>query len=59
VLRALAEAGMPTLIVGEQGFLTDDGQFIGRVGALQLANDTGQLQVMHGNPKELFSEDLW
>lgn len=48
---------------GEQGFLLDDGTFLGRIGAMQLAKDNGQLKRMKGKQyyqgPELFSEDLW
>lgn len=47
----------------EEGFVLDDGTFIGRIGAMQLAKDNGQLNRREGENyyqgPELFSEDLW
>lgn len=41
-----------------QGFLTSDARFVGRVEALAIARDAGQL--LKPTPhRELFSEDLW
>jgi len=42
----------------EQGFVTDTGKFLGRVGARQLATDNGQYRG-DGKGQQLFSEDLW
>lgn len=56
-------AAMPSKIASrvkpsEQGFLTDDGQFVGREEAKAIASAAGQLlnETPHA---ELFSEDLW
>ena len=47
----------------EEGFILDDGTFIGRIGAMQLAKDNGQLNRRKGENfyqgPELYSEDLW
>ena len=47
----------------EEGFLLDDGSFLGRIGAMQLAKDNGQLKRRMGKSSyqgnELYSEDLW
>lgn len=59
LLRGLVEAGWQAPIVGEQGFLTNHGQFVGRIGALQIAKQAGQIITKHGNPHELYSEDIW
>ena len=46
-----------------EGFLLDTGEFIGRIGARQLAKDNGQLKRRPGKDNyqgpELYSEDLW
>ena len=58
VIALMAECGEKTPISGEQGFLLDNGEFIGRVEARELALKTGQCK----NPRHqtlLFSEDLW
>lgn len=47
----------------EEGFILDDGTYIGRTDAMQLAKDNGQLNRRKGENyyqgPELFSEDLW
>jgi hypothetical protein len=47
----------------EEGFILDDGTYIDRIGAMQLAKDNGQLNRRSGENfyqgPELFSEDLW
>lgn len=51
------------IVDGEEGFLLDDGSFLGRRGAMQLAKDNGQFKRKRGKQyyqgSELFSEDLW
>lgn len=43
-----------------QGFITSQGRFVGRIAAKAMARDAGQtfLPGHHKGP-ELFSEDLW
>lgn len=43
----------------EQGFITSDGDFVGRRQALRIATEAKQISVKHGPSDELFSEDLW
>lgn len=43
----------------EQGFLTTAGRFVGRVEGLRIAMEAGQVETKHGNPDELYSEDMW
>lgn len=47
----------------EEGFVLDDGTYVGRIGAMQLAKDNGQLNRRKGvnyyQGPELYSEDLW
>ena len=45
-------------VVGEQGFMTHDLRFIGRVGAKQMAYAAKQIKSLKGSD-HLFSEDLW
>lgn len=44
---------------GAQGFLTSEKRFVDRVEGLQIATAAGQIIEKHGNPDELFSEDMW
>ena len=49
-------AAKGALKCGEQGFITDKGEFVNREKAAQIAYECGQIP----NPKsELFSEDLY
>lgn len=45
----------------EQGFLTSEGQFVGRVAGLAIAKASGQYGATRkpSGLDELFSEDLW
>lgn len=42
----------------DQGFVADDGSFVGREDAKRVAIAAGQMKVLTPH-KELFSEDLW
>lgn len=57
VIRAMVGAGVPTPIVGEQGFVTNEGRFVGRAEARRIAVAAGQGTPAHD--RHLFSEDLW
>lgn len=59
IIRQMATAGIPIPITGEQGFLTSDGLFVGRKIARTIAEAAGQIASKHGNPNELYSEDIW
>lgn len=59
VIREMARAGIPIPINGEQGFLTSEGQFVGRKQAKHIATLAGQILSKHGNANQLFSEDVW
>lgn len=59
VIAYMANQGVETPIVGEQGFITNNGRFVGRKEALAIATAAGQIITKHGNPDELFSEDVW
>lgn len=41
-----------------QGFLTDDGKFVGREEAAKIALASGQCAKLYA-PPDLYSEDLW
>lgn len=58
ILRQMAEAGMPIPIIGEQGFLTSDGLFVGRHRAKVIAVEASQI-IGTRDHDELFSEDVW
>jgi hypothetical protein len=42
----------------EQGFITHEGVFVGRVDAARVAIESGQIEQLQW-PPELYSEDLW
>lgn len=52
------ECGLPTPITGEQGFLTEEGEFVDRLRGAEMALSNGQVPALRW-PPELFSEDLW
>jgi hypothetical protein len=58
IIRKMASDGHPTPIVGEQGFLLEDGTFVHRIPAGQIALKTGQIEAL-AHPPHLYSEDLW
>lgn len=45
--------------IARQGFVTSHGRFVSRSLALAIAERAGQVAVKNGNPKELYSEDVW
>ena len=66
VIREMARCGIPIPIVGEQGFVTDEGKFVNRTDAHMIAEAAGQLipRKDSGVPfvaqhSHLFSEDVW
>jgi len=42
-----------------QGFVTNEGRFVDRKKAYQIALLSGQIEPINGGPKILLSEDLW
>lgn len=58
ILAAMPAAMARRIRPSDQGFLTDDGEFVGRETALQIASDAKQL-LKPTTHRELFSEDLW
>lgn len=57
IIRAIvADLGVDVIpVTGEQGFVTDDGRFVGREEAAKIAFDAGQVTE---RKEYLFSEDL-
>lgn len=51
------DLGFPKPIVGQQGFLTNKGTFVGRHEANLIAYMSGQTSKL--GPHGLFSEDVW
>ncbi len=47
------------MVIGEQGFLNNEGKFLDRKEALYIAVQAGQLIRKTFPENELFSEDLW
>jgi hypothetical protein len=43
----------------EQGFITNEGKFVGREEAKIIARNANQLLPTHSPNNECFSEDLW
>lgn len=43
----------------DQGFVTSAGRYVDREDGLRLALAAKQITLKHGNPRELYSEDLW
>ena len=58
IIYKLAAEGFPTPIKGIQGFITDEGDFVDRREAANIALAVGQCEKLMA-PPNLFSEDLW
>ncbi len=43
----------------EQGFVTDEGEFLDRVEALKYAKENGQAKNLEYRQYKLYSENLW
>lgn len=56
IIRAMSETVEGRPLVGVQGFVTNDGRFLGRKEAAKLAFESGQIAEFRD---ELFTEDLW
>lgn len=63
VIRLAVEAGLPTPITGEQGFVDNDGRFLDRKQAMVVAMRAEQPIIREDAHTfvggSLFSEDLW
>ena len=49
--------GLKLPIKGEQGFVTDSGDFVDRIMAAKIATESGQIKKLNW-PPNLYSEDL-
>lgn len=58
VIHVMAQAGLPTPIKGEQGFIDSERGFVGRFQAGNIALAEGQITKLQWGNK-LYSEDLW
>ncbi len=59
LIRELAEFGDKLPISGMQGFCTNYRDFVGRKEALKIAQNARQIKEKHGDPDQLYSEDVW
>jgi hypothetical protein len=59
IIRELARRGFDIPILGEQGFVTDTGEFLTRRQAGRLAIESGQVEELKFHKYDLFSEDLY
>lgn len=58
ILAAMPAKMARAVLPADQGFVTSEGDFLGREAALAVARDAGQLKGATTH-RELFSEDLW
>ena len=62
ILHAMHQMGLPNSSHREQGFLTDEGRYIDRLGALEVAQAADQIisnETTWVPAIGLFTEDLW
>lgn len=60
LIRAMARIGVPTPIIGAQGFVLTDGRFVSRRQAKRCAYAAGQITRERYESGRIFcSEDLW
>lgn len=59
ILHKMPEKFSKLVKPSEQGFLTNEGTFVGREAGKIIARNANQLLPTHSPNKELFSEDLW
>ena len=60
VMAALVKLGQKrAAVVGDQGFVTQNGDFLTRKEAREVAERYGQLKPNALQHEELFSEDVW
>jgi hypothetical protein len=57
--ETIHEMGIRRPFVDEQGFVTDEGNFLTRHQAKVYAERCGQIKAGEGQYRELYSEDLW
>lgn len=58
IIRDIIKLGY-NKVVGEQGFINTDGEFLNREDAAKEALRCGQIKKLKYHSKQLFSEDLW
>lgn len=60
-INALEKQYKYPLLDFDQGFLTNKGRFVGRIEAMEIAKEQGQIIRLSGSPNAdiLFSEDLY
>jgi len=59
VIHLMSRMGLGAEATIHQGFRTSADRFVDRKKGLEIARKAGQIVEKHGNPKMLFSEDLW
>ena len=56
-LETIWELGIKKPTINDQGFLTDENEFLNRIEAMNYAFKCGQIKEY--KERELYSEDLW
>lgn len=59
VIKEMVKDGCTTPITGEQGFILNNGRFVGRIKAKFIAEKAGQLLDRASKLRKLFSECIW
>lgn len=59
IIRDIVKETHTKKVLGEQGFVLEDGSFVNREDAAFIALASGQITKLKFNPTKLFSEDLW
>jgi hypothetical protein len=58
-MKDMRDLGIEQLRGEEQGFVTDEGEFVDRAQAARIALECGQIKALRYSPTQLFSEELW
>lgn len=56
--KIVADLNLSSLCCDEQGFITEDGKFVNRIEAADIAIKCEQIEKLNW-PPNLYSEDLW
>jgi len=59
VMRAMWNSGHGNIDLGDQGFITTAGRFVGREEAFTIAHNAGQIITADAKSGHLLSEDVW
>jgi hypothetical protein len=59
IIRDIVASTSTKRVLGEQGFVLEDGRFVNREDAAFIALASGQIKELKFNTTKLFSEDLW